>query len=101
MATVETPRRERLLTLAEYEQLPQDGKQTELVRGRVVPMNPPFPYHGFVCGKVMKVIGGFIEINDRGYAMCNDSGVVTERDPDTLRGADSPSTVIRRFPGAN
>jgi Uma2 family endonuclease len=86
MITVETT--ERLLTLEEYEQLAKNGDRTELVRGRVVPMNPPFPYHGFVCGKVDRIIGGFVESNDRGYAMCNDSGVVTERLPDTVRGAD-------------
>jgi Uma2 family endonuclease len=88
MIKVETAERERLLTLEEYEQLPQNGQRTELVRGRVIPMNPPFPYHGFVCGKVDRIVGGFAEANDRGYTMCNDSGVVTERMPDTLRGAD-------------
>ena len=77
MITAETA----LLTLQEYEQLPENGIRTELVRGRVVPMNPPFPYHGFVCSKVDRIIGGFVEANDRGYAMCNDSGVVTERMP--------------------
>jgi Uma2 family endonuclease len=61
-------------------------------------MNPPFPYHGFVCGKVDRIIGGFAEANERGYAMCNDSGVVTERRPDTLRGADFAFYSYQKVP---
>jgi len=98
MITVETAKQERLLTLAEYEQLPKNGNRTELVRGRVIPMNPPFRYHGFVCGKVDRIIGGFIEANDRGYAMCNDSGVVTEKVPDTVRGADFAFYSFQKVP---
>jgi Uma2 family endonuclease len=86
MATVSTA--ERLLTIEEYAQLPDPGFPTELVRGKVVSMNVPYPYHGFVCSKVDRLVGGFIEAHDLGYPTCNDSGVVTERDPDTLRGAD-------------
>jgi Uma2 family endonuclease len=88
MATVAKREHKSLLTVEEYLQLPPAGRRTELVRGKVVFMNPPFPWHGFVCGKVVLFVGGFIETNDLGYPLCNDSGVVTEQDPDTLRGAD-------------
>jgi Uma2 family endonuclease len=98
MITVEPVKGERLLSLAECEQIPQNGSLTELVRGRVVFMNPPFPYHGFVCGKVDRIVGGDIEANDLGYAMCNDSGIVTERDPDSLRGADFASYCYDKIP---
>jgi len=95
MATVET---EQLLTLDEYFRLADQELPSELVRGRAVSMNPPIPYHGFVCGKVDRLVGGFIETHDLGYPMCNDSGVVTEHDPDTLRGADFAFYSYQRVP---
>jgi Uma2 family endonuclease len=87
-----------LLTLEEYEKLPDNGRPTELVRGRVVEMNPPYVYHGYVCIKVARIIGGFVEANDLGYVAPNDSGVITERDPDTLRGADFVFYSYARVP---
>jgi Uma2 family endonuclease len=90
---------ERLITLEEYLQLlPNLDQPTELVRGRMVTMNPPYPWHGYVCGRVVLIVGGFIETNDRGYPTCNDSGVVTEQDPDTLRGADFAFYSYQRVP---
>jgi Uma2 family endonuclease len=98
MITMETAERERLLTLAEYEQLAKYGHRTELVRGKLIPMNPPFPYHGFVCGRVVLIIAGFVETNQRGQVMSNDSGVVTERMPDTVRGADFAFYSYQKVP---
>jgi Uma2 family endonuclease len=98
MATMMTPTGERLLSVEEYLQLPENGRPTELVRGRVVEMNPPYPWHGYVCGMVSLIIGGFAKAQDLGYPMTNDSGVVTERDPDTLRGADFAFYSYTRVP---
>src|SRR5262245_61102531 len=72
MASVATP--ERLVTIDEYLELACkfDGP-TELVRGRIITMTPLYPWHGYVCGKVDRIVGGFIETNDRGYPACNDS----------------------------
>src|SRR5437868_12784 len=88
MATMITATGERLLTIEEFAELPDRGRPTELIRGRVVEINPPYSYDGYVCGKVTLIIGGFIQANDLGYSTSNDSGVITEREPDTLRGAD-------------
>lgn len=98
MATALTTAGERLLTIDEYERLPDNGVRSELVRGWIVTLNPPYPYHGYVCSKVDRIIGGFVEQNDRGYVFSNDSGVVTERDPDTLRGADWAFYSFARIP---
>lgn len=84
MATVQ----ERLLTIEEYARLPDDGRRTELVRGRVVELNMPKPRHGQVCAKVSRIYGNYADENDLGHIVSNDTGVITERDPDTLRGAD-------------
>jgi Uma2 family endonuclease len=94
MATTATG--ERLLTIEEYVQLPDNGMPTELVRGRVIPLNQPYPWHGYVCSKVNRLIGGFVEQQDRGCPMS--CGVVTERDPDTVRGADFAYYSYTRVP---
>ncbi|HUG90045.1 MAG TPA: Uma2 family endonuclease [Planctomycetaceae bacterium] len=77
-----------LLTAEEYLRLPDSGRPTELVRGRVIPMNVPKPRHGQVCSRVDRFVGNFADGHDLGHVACNDSGVITERDPDTVRGAD-------------
>ena len=87
MATV-PPQQHALMTVEEFSRLPESGGPTELVRGRVVRMNPPKPYHGWVCNTVGRLLGNHVEAHGLGYVLGNDSGVITERDPDTLRGAD-------------
>jgi Uma2 family endonuclease len=79
---------EKLITAEEFAALPDDGGATELVRGRVVPVNMPYPRHGQVCSKVDRLVGNFADEHNLGHVVCNDSGVITERGPDTVRGAD-------------
>lgn len=77
-----------LLTAEEFARLPDNGRPTELVRGQVVTMNVPSPRHGQVCVKVVRILGDFVEEHDLGHVVSNDAGVITGRDPDTVRGAD-------------
>jgi len=98
MASVDTAAPERLLTIEEYAQLPDNGVPNELVRGRIVPLNRPAPWHGFVCGNVYRILGIFVVEHDLGYAITNDSGIVTQRNPDTLRGADFAFYSYGRIP---
>jgi Uma2 family endonuclease len=88
----------KLLTLDEYSRLPDDGRKTELVRGRIVEVPPTYPYHGYVCAKVAQLVFNFAEANHLGRVLSNDFGVVTERDPDTLRGADVAYYSFERLP---
>jgi Uma2 family endonuclease len=60
----------------------------ELERGKVVEMPPPGKYHGFVCGRVSGILSIFAAQRRRGYPCANDSGLVVEQDPDTVRGPD-------------
>jgi len=83
MATVET-----LLTAEEYAELPDGGHPSELVRGRVIEMNMPFPRHGEICSNVVHLLRLFLDNNPLGRVVSNDSGVITERDPDSVRGPD-------------
>jgi Uma2 family endonuclease len=84
MATVTEP----LLTAEQYAARPDDGRPSELVRGRIVEMNPPTPRHGQICAKVSRILGNFVEEQGLGQVVSNDSAVVTERNPDSVRGAD-------------
>ncbi len=76
------------ITAEEYLRLPDSGQPTELVRGEVLTMNPPNSRHGQICSKIARLIGNYAEEHDLGHVVCNDSGVITGRDPDTVRGAD-------------
>ncbi len=87
-----------LMTAEEYWLLPDDGPPTELVRGRIVPMNMPTPRHGYFCGNVARILGAHTSRHDLGRIMTNDSGILTERDPDTVRGADVAYYSYERLP---
>jgi Uma2 family endonuclease len=94
MATVA----DTLLTAEEFGRLPDDGVPKELVRGKVVPMNVPAPRHGYICGKIVGLLYPFVTERQLGRLMSNDSGVVTEHNPDTVRGADAAFFSFARLP---
>ena len=79
---------QRQLTAEEYGDLPDPGYPSELVRGRIVRLPRPKPRHGKICARVARLLGNFNEEHDLGHVFANDSGFVTERDPDTVRGPD-------------
>ena len=43
---------EALLTVEEYAHMPDDGRHTELVRGRIVEVPPPNFHHGIVSAEI-------------------------------------------------
>lgn len=97
MVTAAAPA-ERLLSAEEYLTLPERGVPTELVRGRVVEMNVPIPRHGEICVNITDLISPYVRTHKIGRMVSNDGGVVTERDPDTLRGADVAFYSYARVP---
>ncbi len=86
------------MTAAEYEQLPDDGIPTELVRGRIVEMNMPALRHGEICVNIALLIGPQVRAQGMGRLVSNDSGVVTEHGPDTVRGPDIAYYSYARIP---
>src|SRR5438132_12993438 len=80
----------KLLTAEEFFLFPDpgDGSQQELVRGEIITMPPPGGMHGVSCLKAGRRIGNFVEDNDRGTVTSNDTGFITERGPDSVRGPD-------------
>ena len=93
MAIVET-----LITAEEFAQMPDSGMPCELVRGKIVMMNAPSWRHGEVCSNLVDVLRHFVIPRGLGRVLCNDTGVITERDPDTVRGADVSYYSYARVP---
>jgi Uma2 family endonuclease len=89
---------ERLLTAEEYLALPDDGRQTELVRGRVVEVPPANFRHGVLCNRIGRLIGNFVEDRNLGWVINNDAGVITRRDPNSVRGPDVAFFSYSRVP---
>lgn len=89
----------KLLTAEEFFQLPDpdDGTKLELVRGEIIAMPQPGLEHGEVQGNVWGIIKQFLRVNPIGRVFV-ESGMVTERGPDTVRGPDVSYYSKERLP---
>ena len=87
-----------LLTAEQFAQRPDPGYPEELVRGRIVPLPQPNRRQGQICNKAGRILGNYAEEHDLGHVLSNDAGVITERDPDTVRGADVAFYSFDRLP---
>src|SRR5258708_7792539 len=87
MSTTTDP---KLLNAEEFFLLPDppDGLQQELVRGEIITMPPPGALLGVCCARVVRKIGVFVDTGAVGTLACNDTGIITERGPDSVRGPD-------------
>src|SRR5262245_49894178 len=95
MATVS---RTKLLTAEEFLAADPGEGTFELVRGEVVEVPPPMPEHGRVCVNTGFVLETYGRQSGRGYTLSNDSAVLTELGPDTVRGADVAFYSHARWP---
>ena len=89
----------RKLSAEEFFRLPDpdDGLKRELVRGEVVTMPGPGVEHGEVQVNVAFAIKTFLKSNPVGRVV-TESGVVTERNDDTVRGPDVSYYSKERLP---
>src|SRR5262245_15430945 len=60
----------------------------ELVRGEAIEVPPPTDLQVIVCANVARLVGDYEFKRSYGYLTTNDSGVILERDPDTVRCPD-------------
>jgi Uma2 family endonuclease len=88
------------ITAEEFAKMPDppDGSRLELVRGEVIVMPPPKGKHGIVCSEVAWVLKNFIKARKLGWVTTNDTGVVLEKEPDTVRGPDVAFWSMTRQP---
>lgn len=87
-----------LISATEFFHSPNSGGHTELVRGEVITMNPPGPRHGQLCSRIDRMVGGYVESQDLGHVLVNDTGIITSRNPDSVRGADVAFFSYGRLP---
>ncbi len=88
----------KLLTAEEFMAADLGEGNFELVRGEVIQVPPTMPDHGRVCVNVVFALESYGRQTGYGYALGNDSAVVTERGPDTVRGADVCFYSEERWP---
>jgi Uma2 family endonuclease len=90
----------KLITAEEFARMPDppDGSRQELVQGEIITMPPPGGLHGACCSKVDRRLGNFVEANKLGTVTSNDTGFISERDPDTVRGPDISFWSRERLP---
>src|SRR3954465_1283964 len=87
------------LTAEQFARLarPEDGSLQELVRGVIETTPPPGFLHGVCCNRVGRKLGNFVDDNRLGF-VTNKSGVIVDRNPDTVRGPDVAYWSRERLP---
>jgi Uma2 family endonuclease len=97
---VMTTATQKLLTADEFFLLPEpkDGSRQELVKGVIVTMPPPGGRHGACCSRINHRVSSFVDAHQSGTVCSNDTGFVSERDPDSVRGPDLSYWSRERLP---
>ena len=89
MSTVATQQRLSAEQFFDWCHRPENrDRHFELDRGEVVEVSRPGERHGFVCLNVGRILGNYTFGRRKGYVCSNDTGIILERDPDTVRGPD-------------
>lgn len=76
-----------LITAEQFAEMEFDDP-CELVRGEIVKLSPTRQPHGLICTRIARLLDEHSEQAACGRAVSNDSGLLLEQDPDTLRCPD-------------
>jgi Uma2 family endonuclease len=60
---------ERLITLADLESLPDDGKKRDVIDGALYEVNPPKPRHNLLQSRLVRYLGNYVEAKELGVVM--------------------------------
>src|SRR5438067_5498286 len=79
-----------LMSLEEFDALPDDGFKHELNRGELVTMTFPIFGHNRVIRQIYDILSAFLRSNPLGEILWTDSGFLLSEpgEPPTLRGPD-------------
>lgn len=77
-----------LMSIEDFERLPDDGCRRELVRGQVVKEPPAGFRHGGIAGRLAAVLHSFANQNDLGEVVTAETGFVLSDEPPTVRAPD-------------
>jgi len=91
---------EKLVTAEELWRMgePEDGSRWELLQGELIQMTPAGVRHGACCGQIARVLIEYSKKHSAGHVATNDTGVFTERDPDTVLAPDVVYWKTERLP---
>jgi Uma2 family endonuclease len=70
--------------VADREELPDGGRWSELLAGRLLTLQPPTIEHGTAVLNLSKALARFAQREQTGYA-CFDLGLIIARNPDTVQ----------------
>jgi Uma2 family endonuclease len=71
----------------------------ELIKGEIVEMTNPGGWHGKICIRIGHLLEAWAEPDFEYEVFSNDTGIVLERSPDTVRGPDLFVIRSDRLPG--
>ena len=94
-ALISTP---ALLTAEQFAVRPDPGYPEELVKGRILARPLTIPRHGEICCNAAFILSSHARACDSGRVIINDAGIITQRNPDTVRGADVAFYSFSRVP---
>jgi Uma2 family endonuclease len=77
-----------LITAEEFLRMDLGPGHFELIKGRLVEFPLALPEHGRIGMSTGFVLEDYGRRSGYGFALCNDTVVLTERGPDTVRGPD-------------
>jgi Uma2 family endonuclease len=91
---------EKLVTAEELLQMdkPADGSRLELLQGELIRLTPAGARHGRTTLAVGTVLFTFVREKGLGQVVSNDTGVFTEKDPDTVLAPDLAYWSHERLP---
>lgn len=75
------------VTAEELARMPDDQHRHELVRGRLIEMNPPGFQHGAIAVSLASLLASHVRSSDLGRVV-GEAGFKLAGDPDTVRGPD-------------
>lgn len=87
-----------LLTIEEFERLPDDDTRLELVRGKVVREPPAGFEHGRLANRILYLLTHFVQEHGGGEVLASETGFVLFEEPPTVRAPDAAFVAEGRVP---
>ena len=98
MTTAKTPAKQKLLTADDLLRLYGKGVRGELIRGVLYETMSAGVNHGKIVVNLTIELGAFVKPRRLGSLMASDTGIILERNPDTVREPDIAFISAAKMP---